>query len=92
MQKGINYWAFPLGRDGSAADPLQAMQTAHALGFDCFEVTVDAAGPVSPSTTFEQAQRLRQAAQAMGLRLMTGLLPPRSFQVRRALSTKPPRP
>jgi hexulose-6-phosphate isomerase len=71
MQKGINYWAFPPGRNGSAVDPVEAMRAARELGFDSFEVTVDAAGPVSPSTTFEQAERLRQAAQAMGLRLAT---------------------
>ena len=71
MQKGINYWAFPPGRDGSPADPLQAMRAARDLGFDCFELTVDAADPVSRSTTLEQAERLRPAAQAMGLRLAT---------------------
>jgi L-ribulose-5-phosphate 3-epimerase len=71
MQKGINYWAFPPGRDGSPADPLEAMRAAHELGFDCFELTVEAAGLISLATTYEQAERVRHAAQALGLRLST---------------------
>jgi hexulose-6-phosphate isomerase len=71
MQKGINYWAFPPGRDGSLADPLEAMRTARNLGFDCFELTIEATGLVSLATTCDQAERVRQAAQALGLRLTT---------------------
>jgi L-ribulose-5-phosphate 3-epimerase len=71
MQKGINYWAFPPGRDGLPVDPLQAMRTARELGFDCFELTIQAAGLVSLATTCDQAEQVRQAAQALGLRLAT---------------------
>ena len=71
MQKGINYWAFPPGHDGSPADPLEAMRTARDLGFDCFELTIEETGLVSLATTCDQAERVRQAAQALGLRLTT---------------------
>jgi L-ribulose-5-phosphate 3-epimerase len=69
MQKGINYWAFPPGDGGSPADPLEAMRAARGLGFDCFELTVEAAGPISLATTGAEAERIRRAAQALDLRL-----------------------
>jgi L-ribulose-5-phosphate 3-epimerase len=71
MPKGINYWAFPPGDDGSPADPLDAMRVARGLGFDCFELTVDAAGPISLATTAVEAERVRHAAESLGLQLVT---------------------
>ena len=71
MQKGINYWAFPPNRDGAAADPLEAMRSARDLGFDLFELTIEATGLISLATTGDQAERVRQAAQALGLSLTT---------------------
>ena len=71
MQKGINYWAFPPDRDGSSADPLEAMRAARDLGFDSFELTIEATGLISLATTADEAERVRQAAQVLGLSLTT---------------------
>ncbi len=71
MKKGINYWAFPAQPDGSAADLLAAMGRAKELGYDCFEVTVEQSGLISLDTTKEQAQRVRDEADRLGLSLET---------------------
>jgi hexulose-6-phosphate isomerase len=65
MLKGINYWAF------SGAEPVAAMKTARALGFDCFEFTVEPSGPVSLETTQAGAEKLREEAARIGLQLKT---------------------
>jgi L-ribulose-5-phosphate 3-epimerase len=71
MKKGINYWAFPPKEDGSPLSQLEAISAAKALGFDCLELTVEAEGGLSRNTTREEAERLRLAAEASGLELLT---------------------
>ena len=71
MQKGINYWAFLPEADGSPRDPVKAMQTAKELGYDCFELTVEPTGVISLATTQAQAERVRQEADQIGLKLRT---------------------
>jgi len=71
MIKGINFWAFPLKDDGSPMDPIEAMCMAKELGYEAFEHTVEASGPVSLETTEEQAEEIRKEAEKIGLRLDT---------------------
>ena len=69
MQKGINYWAFPPNDDGSALDPIAAMEYAKVLGYDCFEFTVSEAIPLDMAD--KDLARIRDAAEKIGLRLPT---------------------
>ncbi len=71
MKKGINYWAFPHGPGGKPLDPVDAMGRARDLGFNCFELTVDADGPISLATTQAEAERIRRAAEHLVLKLPT---------------------
>jgi L-ribulose-5-phosphate 3-epimerase len=71
MKKGINYWAFPPQAGGQPLDPADAMRAARGLGFDGFEWTIDAAGAISLTTTRGQAEQVRRAAEAAGLKLPT---------------------
>lgn len=71
MKKGINYWAFPPKPDGSAMSQLEAIRAAKALGFDCVELTVEASGGLSLSTTRDEAVAMRRAADAAGIELLT---------------------
>ncbi|HUX20117.1 MAG TPA: sugar phosphate isomerase/epimerase family protein [Spirochaetia bacterium] len=71
MKKGINYWAFPPGSDGSPIDPVEAMKRAKKLGFDCFEHTVEATGLISRTTIREQAVAVRSEADRIGIELLT---------------------
>ncbi len=71
MIKGINYWAFGPGADGRAMDPVRAMEAAKGLGFDAFELTVEAEGRVSLKTTEAEAQAVRQEADRIGIKLLT---------------------
>jgi L-ribulose-5-phosphate 3-epimerase len=71
MKKGINYWAFTPEADGSPKNQMKAMQYAKELGYDCFELTVEAQGAVALSTTQQEAQNIRQEADAIGIQLRT---------------------
>ncbi len=71
MTKGINYWAFPAREDGSAVGLAEAFKAAKELGYDCFEVTVEAKGELSLETSEREAGLVRKAADANGLRLLT---------------------
>jgi len=71
MLKGVTYWAFEREADGCPCDPIKAMESAKALGYDALELTVDANGPVSLDTTPSEAERLRKAADHIGLSLKT---------------------
>lgn len=71
MLKGLNYWAFPPAADGAPCDPVEALRQARALGFDCFEPTVEAQGLISLTTTPAEVERVRREAAAQGLRLIT---------------------
>ncbi len=72
MIKGINYWAFPPENDGSAIDHVKAMKRAKELGYDAFEITIDAQeGPVSMSMSRAHADLLRNEAEKIGIQLKT---------------------
>ena len=71
MIKGINYWAFGPGADGTAMDPVRAMEAAKGLGFDAFELTVEAEGRVSLETTEAEAKAVRLEADRIGIRLLS---------------------
>ncbi len=69
--KAINYWAFPAKPDGSPCDPVEAMRIARDLGFDAFELTVEAEGKISLNTTESEAEKIRKEAEAIGISLLT---------------------
>lgn len=71
MKKGINYWAFPQNGDGSPIGQIEAIKAAKALGYDCLELTVEAAGALSGKTSRDEAAKLRTAAEAGGIELVT---------------------
>ena len=72
MIKGINYWAFPPEDDGAAIDHIAAMKRARELGYDAFELTIDAQeGPVSMSMNRSHAESLRNEAEKIGIQLKT---------------------
>ncbi len=71
MKKGINYWAFPPKKDGSPLSPKEAFLYAKELGYDCFELTVEGAGPFSLDTTKKQADAIRKDAEEVGISLCT---------------------
>ncbi len=71
MKKGINYWAFPPGADGSPISQVSAMERAKLLGYDCLELTVEATGALTGATTMEEASALRKAADEIGIELVT---------------------
>ena len=71
MLKGINYWAFPVEADGFPVDPVKAMQEAHRIGYDCFELTVERKGYIHPDMSREEAEWLKKEAQAIGIQLKT---------------------
>jgi len=71
MKKGINYWAFPSNRDGSPLGRLNAMKYAKQLGYDCLELTIEAEGELTGSTSRDDAMALRKAADSVGIELAT---------------------
>ena len=71
MKKGINYWAFPPEPDGSPIDPVQALKKAKDCGYNCFELTVEAEGLISLSTTQAGAEKVRKQAEDIGIELIT---------------------
>lgn len=71
MIKGINYWAFEPAAGGGNMDPVAAMEAARRLGYDAFELTVEAEGRVSLETTAADAEALRREADRIGLELIT---------------------
>lgn len=71
MKKGINYWAFPPERDGTSMDTLKSVRYARELGYDCFELTVESKGLISPAMSKQDALTLRRQAEAEGVELLT---------------------
>ncbi len=63
MKKSISYWSF-VGRSA-----VEAMRIAKDAGFEGIELTLDAAGDLTPETTDEQLAALRQAAAEIGIAL-----------------------
>jgi L-ribulose-5-phosphate 3-epimerase len=71
MLKGINYWAFVPMAGEPPLNPLEAMRYARELGYDSFELTVEAEGMLSLSTTRADAERIRKEAEKIGILLPT---------------------
>lgn len=71
MKKGINAWAFPSGPGGAAVDPIDALRQSKAMGFECFEPTIEARGPLSLQTSQADATRIRDEADRIGIALLT---------------------
>lgn len=71
MKKGINAWAFPPGPDGTMIAPIDAMQKSKAMGFDCFEPTIEARGPLSLQTSQAEVNQIRRDADRIGIELLT---------------------
>ena len=71
MLKGINYWAFPPDSRGKPIDPLEALKKAKDLEYDCFEFTVEEKGAVSLDMSEGDAEKIKGAAEAAGIRLLT---------------------
>ncbi len=69
--KAINYWAFPPKSDGSPSDPVEAMRIAKDLGFDAFELTVEAEGRITLDTTRSEVEKIRREAEDIGISLLT---------------------
>lgn len=63
MKKSISYWSF-VGRSA-----VEAMRIAKDAGFEGIELTLDAAGDLTPETTDEQLAALKQAAAEIGIAL-----------------------
>ncbi len=71
MTKGINYWAFPAGDDGTPLDAVEAMRTAKRLGYDAIELTAADSGPVTFDTPDTELGTLRSTAEEIGIELVT---------------------
>lgn len=72
MKKGINFWAFPPGRDGKQPDLVSVLKYAKDLGYDTFEPTVDGEGaPLSAATSQKEAEFIREAADRIGIEIPT---------------------
>jgi len=71
MKKGINVWAFTTGPKGRLRNPLELMEEANALGYECIEFNVEEKGPVSLEMTEEDAKQLKREADEVGIELLT---------------------
>lgn len=72
MIKGVNYWSFAEKPDGTAFNPLSAIQRTRELGYDAIELTVDGLGsPITPDSTEYEVKNLRQEAEKCGIALHT---------------------
>ncbi len=69
--KAINYWAFPADSNGNPYDPVEAMRVAKELGFNAFELTVEAEGKISLEITESEAREIKREAEGMGISLLT---------------------
>jgi L-ribulose-5-phosphate 3-epimerase len=68
MKKGISYWSFPGGLEGTA--PLaEVFKKAKALGYDSVEPCLSAEGDVSLSTTEASAKELVKIAKDTGIEI-----------------------
>ena len=68
MIKGISYWSFTGGLDGTAP-VAQVFRQAASLGYESVEVCLSASGDVSLDTTEASARSIRDAAEAAGIRI-----------------------
>ena len=71
MKKGINYWAFMPEDSGIPIVPIKAMKIAKDIGYDAFEFTVDAKGPISLGITHTKVDGIRNEADKIGIELVT---------------------
>ncbi len=72
MIKGINFWAFAPGPDGTPWDQVSALRRAKELGYDTFEFTVDGdQGLISLSASQAEVEKVRDEATKLGIGLPT---------------------
>lgn len=68
MKKGLNYWSFPGGLDGSM--PLaEAARLARAAGYDGLELAMSPGGELTAETSDGEVERLRDAVLAEGVEI-----------------------
>lgn len=63
MKKSISFWSF------AGKSVFEAMELAKKAGFDGIELTLDAAGDLTPETTPEQLAAIRAKAEEIGIEL-----------------------
>lgn len=68
MKKGISYWSFEGGLDGTASYA-EVFKEARAAGFDAVEPALSGAGELTPSTSKEDCAKIAEAAKAEGIEL-----------------------
>jgi len=68
MKKGISYWSFEGGLEGTAAYA-EVFKEAKAAGFEAVEPALSGAGELTPSTTKAECERIAAAASAEGIEL-----------------------
>ena len=66
MKKGINFWSFPGGLDGSK-DFAEAVAEAKALGYEGMEVCVFPEGPLSLDMSESDVAKLGKTLDSAGL-------------------------
>jgi hexulose-6-phosphate isomerase len=66
MRKGINFWSFPGGLDGTK-DIKEAVREAKELGYEGIEVCFFPSGPLSLEMSDDQVKGLRRAIEGAGL-------------------------
>lgn len=68
MIKGISYWSFPGGLDGSMSIA-KAMETAKKYGYESIELSFDLEGELSLNTTEAKAKEIAEMANNIGIKI-----------------------
>ncbi len=66
MKKGLNFWSFPGGLDGSK-DIKEAVREAKELGYEGIEVCLFGNGPLSLDMSDDQVKEIRRLIEGAGL-------------------------
>lgn len=68
MLKGINYWSFPGGLEGTA-EVGDVLEWTAEFGFQALELCIERAGSFDLSATESQCQLIREKAKSLNIRL-----------------------
>ena len=68
MKKGINYWAFPGGMDGTK-DIGEFLREAKTAGFEAVELCIGEKGFLTPSSDEKQVRAIAADAERLGLEI-----------------------
>jgi hexulose-6-phosphate isomerase len=68
MKKGISYWSFEGGLEGTK-DIIEAMKEASRKGYDAIELCVDTAGALTPKTSDRKCAEILRAAKDIGIEI-----------------------